>query len=311
VALEAAAPACTWKANGAYRCDGRTAATQRCSKPGKPADRGGLLLPRYGGRPRGHGGDDEEARQKGGHAGASAGAAAAAPPPTPLTAAIVRDALGAAYEVVRLADAEPAVRSDAVRHLYEQWRAEFAAAGVQFPLALEARLLDSPSNALHVFVPRAGGLAWAGIVGIDDASPVVGATLSAPCINHLYARPELRGRGLGRAMLAWAEGRIAARGFAVASLWCYLEMEPYYRPLGWARVALGRAAAASSAAATAAPRPRQVSVMGKALGAGATALLPQGGGVWLGDEALVASAPAPAPSDGLTATADLVSVRIL
>jgi GNAT superfamily N-acetyltransferase len=117
--------------------------------------------------------------------------------------------------------------------LFGQWERRFVENGVVGGAAVrELFLRGEASNALFVFFDPQG--AWTSTVAIDASAPL--PTISAPCINHLYVRRNLRRRGAGQAALAWAERRVAASGHSLAALWCTPALERFYSAMGWSRV---------------------------------------------------------------------------
>ena len=55
-------------------------------------------------------------------------------------------------------------------------------------------------------------------------------------VQSLALAPELRGSGLGRALMVEAMERARRKGIELGLLFCMRELEPFYAGLGWSRV---------------------------------------------------------------------------
>lgn len=149
---------------------------------------------------------------------------------------------------------------DVAGHLLNQWSTEFQTSGtttVEQVLAFFSPE-EAGSNRLYVF--HGQGDNWEGFVGISFTTGL--PSIRAPCINHLYVKPEHRRKGLGRAMLKWAEDSLVGMGHSLGALWCYPELANYYMGAGWSRVAMTKA---PSQRATAGGEQPSIVVMGKNL----------------------------------------------
>ena len=56
-----------------------------------------------------------------------------------------------------------------------------------------------------------------------------------PFITHVLVRPDMRRRGLARAMLAVGHEYAARMKFSVVKLWCFERLVPFYERMGYER----------------------------------------------------------------------------
>jgi GNAT superfamily N-acetyltransferase len=116
---------------------------------------------------------------------------------------------------------------DRIAHIFLQnWSTEIDAFNADDCLAYLRRTFDSRPNLLFV---REDGLAT---VSVDMKN----FTGCSPMIGNIYTAPNKRGLGYGTAMLAYAEIYLAKAGFIVAYLWCYTDLEAFYKARGWYKI---------------------------------------------------------------------------
>lgn len=82
-----------------------------------------------------------------------------------------------------------------------------------------------------LFIAENNGIVMA-TVSIDTAN----FSGCSPMIGNIYTHNEHRGNGYGSAMLRHAESQLKKTGFLLAYLWCFPELEEFYRARGWYKI---------------------------------------------------------------------------
>jgi GNAT superfamily N-acetyltransferase len=108
----------------------------------------------------------------------------------------------------------------------QTWSAEIDAFDPDACLAYLRKTFDGRPNLLFV---KDGGQA---LVSVDMKN----FTGCSPMIGNIYTAPDKRRQGYGTAMLRYAETYLAKAGFIVAYLWCYTDLEPFYKARGWYKI---------------------------------------------------------------------------
>lgn len=133
---------------------------------------------------------------------------------------------------------------DAVARLhFESWRTTYDPI---LPPAEAARLtLEERRSAWHrlLAAPRAGENQWVAeldgrIAGLVAAGPAEGEGGEVGEIHAIHQAPRLRGRGIGRRLLAAGTRDLRAAGFSRAVLWALAAnagAHRFYEALGWSR----------------------------------------------------------------------------
>lgn len=124
------------------------------------------------------------------------------------------------------------------RHAAALARAHVAAFGALLPdwtvaeALAELRSHDRPATIPSTLLALDGGGGWLGSVSLlaEDHPDV---PQYSPWLASLYVRPEARGRGVGRALVARAVAEAGALGTRTLYLYCASDMAVWYRGLGW------------------------------------------------------------------------------
>ena len=126
--------------------------------------------------------------------------------------------------------------ADAAAAVHELTQAAFAGYEALDPPSGASR--ETPESVRRDLVAAGGALAWL------DSRPV-GCLRFVVAADHLHARrvavtPRLQGRGIGRALMAWAEGQASNRGLSRVTVGVRLSLPgnlAFYRRLGYEVVA--------------------------------------------------------------------------
>lgn len=165
------------------------------------------------------------------------------------------------YDGTELHACSPDTQEDVARHLLSQWSSEFQSSNIIEVTQVLAFFGPDEASSNRLYVFHGDGAQWEGFVGISFTTEL--PSIRAPCINHLYVKPEHRQKGLGRAMLKWAEEELVGMGHSLGALWCYPQLANYYMASGWSRVSMTKAP--SGAPVTAGGEQASIVVMGKNL----------------------------------------------
>jgi GNAT superfamily N-acetyltransferase len=136
---------------------------------------------------------------------------------------------------VRVIPVDPRVRTTVARWCLEEWADEFPDDTVQTYLDLFA-LADRDPDSLPVVLMSADDDGTpTGTATLVDDDELPDATESGPWLAAVFVRPDLRGRGLGGALVAAAEREALRLGFA--DLYLYTsDATDWYRTRGWEHV---------------------------------------------------------------------------
>jgi GNAT superfamily N-acetyltransferase len=144
------------------------------------------------------------------------------------------------------------VQTNIAEALYAEWRTAFVSVGLASAEDVRLHFIsahDAGEGDLYALTQggtkdeRDGG--WVGCVGVSRVSQLPG--LTAPCVHHLFVRPDHRGSGLGHGLLKWAEEclrRIV--GDTIIGLWCAPGLMGFYAQKGWTRMAMSHTASLSA-----------------------------------------------------------------
>ena len=122
----------------------------------------------------------------------------------------------------------PVLQEAVAAAFHSQWAAELEVADANACLAKLHTTFDDKPNSLFVLANST----LLATVTIDMKS----ITGCSPMIGNVYTSPTLRRQGHATRMLAFAETHLRHCGFLVAYLWCYEDLEAFYKARGWYKI---------------------------------------------------------------------------